>query len=161
MTTTTKLQAFEGMLQQALNARMHQVSRRRLVRNAAIAGGAVAAAGSIRLGAAQDSTPSDMMMGESPFETAVDVLNYALTLEHLESAFYRDGLAAIGEGGITGLGFDASVFEKLTMIGEHEAEHVTTLTAVITDADATELRNARRAVNEGEDVEIHPLIRTR
>jgi hypothetical protein len=30
--------------------------------------------------------------------TDIDVLNYALTLEHLEYAFYRDGLAKFGEG---------------------------------------------------------------
>jgi hypothetical protein len=59
-------------------------------------------------------------------------LNYALTLEHLESAFYRDGLAAIGVEGITALGFQASVFESLSEIGAHEAAHVTTLTDVIT-----------------------------
>ena len=36
----------------------------------------------------QDATPVAGMT----FETPVDVLNYALTLEHLEYAFYRDGV---------------------------------------------------------------------
>ena len=30
--------------------------------------------------------------------TDIDILNYALTLEHLEYAFYRDGLEVFGEG---------------------------------------------------------------
>jgi len=124
---------FEHMLQQALDTRMRQVSRRRLMRNAALAGGSLAALGTVRFAAAQEATPAGADMEDAPFASAIDVLNYALTLEHLESAFYRDGLAAIGEAGITGLGFDASVFAKLGEIGEHEAEHVTTLTGVITD----------------------------
>jgi hypothetical protein len=90
----------------------------------------VATVGHIGFASAQDASP---MAEAAPFEGPVDVLNYALTLEHLESAFYRDGLAAIGEAGITGLGFDASVFAKLSEIGAHEAAHVETLTQVITD----------------------------
>jgi len=35
--------------------------------------------------------------------------------------------------GITGLGFDASVFDKRTAIAAHEAAHVETLTQVVTD----------------------------
>ncbi len=30
----------------------------------------------------------------APFNDAIEVLNYALTLEHLEATFYREGLAA-------------------------------------------------------------------
>lgn len=77
---------------------------------------------------AQNSTPA----ADAPFAAPVDVLNYALTLEHLEAAFYRDGLKMIGKQGITDLGFDASVFDWLTAIGEHEAAHVSTLTDVVT-----------------------------
>ena len=133
MLTRSKSATYEAMLQQALDARMYHLSRRNLFRHAAVAGGALAAVGTIRFASAQDSTPETMTGDEAPFATPVDVLNYALTLEHIETAFYRDGLAMIGEAGITGLGFDASVFAKLTEIGGHEAEHVTTLTGVITD----------------------------
>ena len=52
----------------------------------------------------------------------VDILNFALTLEHLENAFYRDGLAALGDPSGTGLLFD---------IAAHEAAHVETLIAVV------------------------------
>ena len=132
----TKQHAHETMLQKMLDARMHNVSRRNVIRFAAVAGGAAATGLTIGMAGAQSSTPDAAMgeeMSEAPFETAVDVLNYALTLEHLESAFYRDGLAELGVDAFTSWGFDASVFDRLTIIGEHEAEHVTTLTSVITD----------------------------
>ncbi len=63
----------------------------------------------------------------------VDVLNYALTLEHLENAFYRDGLDEFDEDAFTDAGFDPVVREYLSAIGQHEQEHVDTLTQVVTD----------------------------
>lgn len=132
----TKQHAHETMLQKMLDARMHNVSRRNVLRFAAVAGGAAATGLTIGMAGAQSSTPDAAMgddMMDAPFASAVDVLNYALTLEHLESAFYRDGLAELGADAFTAWGFSASVFDRLTLIGEHEAEHVTTLTSVITD----------------------------
>ncbi len=127
MTTTTR----DRMLTDLMTATMN---RRRLLMNAGIGGAALATMGIAGKAAAQmDSTPmAGMEMEEAPFGSAIDVLNYALTLEHLEAAFYRDGLAMIGVDGITALGFQASVFDALTEIGEHEAAHVATLTDVIT-----------------------------
>ena len=37
---------------------------------------------------------------EAPFADVVEVLNYALTLEHLEATFYRDGHGAVRRGGL-------------------------------------------------------------
>lgn len=106
-------------------------SRRKLLINAGIAGGGLAALGTIGPALAQSAqgTPTS---SEAPFAGPVDVLNYALTLEHIETAFYRDGLAMIGVNGITGLGFQAEVFDFLSDIAEHEQFHVETLTQVIT-----------------------------
>jgi len=62
--------------------------------------------------------------------TPIDVLNYALTLEHLEYAFYRDGI------GLFTFGEDsrgASIDTNLAAIRDHEMAHVDTLTQVITD----------------------------
>jgi len=106
-----------------LNRALQQLSiatfnRRRLLASAGITiGGAALAATPLMASAQADSTPTD---GDdmSMFAEPVDVLNYALTLEHLEAAFYRDGLAAIGEAGITGLGFQASVYQQLMTIGD-------------------------------------------
>lgn len=123
---------FESMLQKALDARMHGVSRRRLLRNAAIAGGSFAAIGSVGFAAAQDATPADdAATGDAPFADGVEVANYALTLEHLETAFYRDGLAELGVDAFTALGFQPGVFDRLSEIGAHEAEHVVALTGVV------------------------------
>jgi rubrerythrin len=53
----------------------------------------------------------------------VDILNFALTLEYLEAAFYKDGLAKAGLSGAA---------KKLaTEIGDHENQHVDALTATI------------------------------
>jgi hypothetical protein len=126
--TTTRAMALDYLLTSTMN-------RRNMLITAGVAGGGLAALSAFETTVAQsmDSTPmSGMDDSGVTFESAVDVLNYALTLEHLESAFYRDGLAAIGVDGITALGFQPSVFDSLTAIGEHEAAHVTTLTDVIT-----------------------------
>lgn len=116
----------ETMLNQLMTATM---DRRRMMIGAGVATAALTtpfAFGSA--GAQMDATPED-----APFDTPVDVLNYALTLEHIEAAFYRDGLATIGREGITEWGFQDSVFDNLVLIGEHEAEHVVVLSQVITD----------------------------
>ena len=142
--TSEKRSAYEALLQKAIDTRLSEISRRGLLRNAAVAGGGLAAMGTLGFASAQDSTPAAdaTPSGDSPFETDADVLNFALTLEHLESAFYRDGLAEIGEAGITDLGFQVSVFENLTVIAEHEAAHVETLTGVVTDLGGTPVEEA-------------------
>ena len=58
----------------------------------------------------------------------IDVLNYALTLEHLEYAFYRDGI------GLFTFGTDSrgqSIDTNFAAIRDHEGAHVETLTSVI------------------------------
>ena len=66
-------------------------------------------------------------------ETPVDVLNYALTLEHLEYAFYRDGLEAFSADAFTSAGYADNVYEWFGIIRDHELEHVNVITQVITD----------------------------
>jgi Ferritin-like domain len=68
---------------------------------------------------------------ESPFETEVDVLQYALTLEHIEATFYRQGVEMFPADAYVGLGFQASVRDRIVAIAEHEASHVDFLTAAI------------------------------
>jgi hypothetical protein len=69
-----------------------------------------------------------LSMAQQDFATDVDVLNYALTLEHLEAAFYEmSGMFELGEDA-----YGNSIGEYVAVIGEHEAAHVATLTDVIT-----------------------------
>ncbi|MDQ3542190.1 MAG: ferritin-like domain-containing protein [Chloroflexota bacterium] len=134
----TKREAYEALLQKALDTRMSDISRRRLLRNAGITGGA-AALGSVGFAAAQDdATPEEGELatpdgGASPFDGPVDVLNYALTLEHLESTFYREGLAEFDSAAFEELDFQSSVFDNLSEIAAHEAAHVEALTATVTE----------------------------
>ena len=106
------------------------LSRKRFLAGsaAALAGGALMAVPGV---AKAHTTP------EPP--TDVDVLNYALTLEHLEYAFYRDGLEKFGERELEnakvfdGLGryLRRRVRENLVRIRNHEKTHVDTLVSVI------------------------------
>jgi hypothetical protein len=64
---------------------------------------------------------------QTTFATDVDVLNYALTLEHLEAAFYQlAGQYALGTDP-----FGNAINDWVAAAGEQEAAHVTTLTDVI------------------------------
>jgi hypothetical protein len=143
MDTTERQARYEHLLQRALDARLTTINRRTLLRTIAVAGSAMLAFGAAGTAVASqtDATPA-AGAADVPFAGPIDVLNYALTLEHIETAFYRDGLAAIGEAGITGLGFQPSVFEWLGVIGAHEADHVVTLTSVITQLGGTPVEEA-------------------
>jgi hypothetical protein len=72
-------------------------------------------------------------MQDLMLETPVDVLNYALTLEHLEHAFYRDGLEEFTAEDFTAAGYSANVYDYFGLIRDHERDHVDTITKVITD----------------------------
>lgn len=69
----------------------------------------------------------------------LDVLNYALTLEHLENAFYREGLDEFSDDELMSAdvlsGFDDSVRmmvpEHLRTVGDHEAAHVSAITDTV------------------------------
>ena len=74
------------------------------------------------------------MAQQSNFADDLDVFNYALTLEHLENAFYRDGLEQFDEAAFEEAGFDAPVREYLALIGQHEQDHVDAITAAIEGA---------------------------
>jgi hypothetical protein len=92
-----------------------------LTRSAFIARGAIAT-GSL-YGAGAVGSYVTQAFAQSGGGGDVDILNFALTLEYLESAFYKEGLAKAGLSGAA---------KKLaTEIGDHENQHVAALTATI------------------------------
>jgi rubrerythrin len=110
-------------------------SRRTFLRRSAAAG-----AGALALSVAGSNAA---LAHEIDDEDAsdVDVLNFALTLEHLEHAFYRDGLERFGEHDfksartLQGLAYRMrkDIRPNFETIRDHEKTHVDTLTTVIED----------------------------
>jgi len=102
-------------------------------------GGIAALAATAGLGATSTSTvaqsaPSDL-----------DILNYALTLEHLENEFYKEQLDTFSERDFQrsdlldefGFGMRFTARDYIRTIQEHEAAHVTFLTDAINAAGGT------------------------
>jgi len=85
----------------------------------------------------QESTPES-----SPFKDEVEVLNYALTLEHLEATFYRDGLEMFDNAAYEAAGYQSAVRDYVAEIGKHEAEHVEALTAAIESLEGEPVEEA-------------------
>ena len=103
------------------------VSRRRFM---ALSGGSAAAAFLAACGSDDDTTTMStaaQTSGGSETEQFgkgdIGILNYALTLEYLEAAFYADVV-------MSGL-FKGSDLATIRKFGEEEAEHVTALTAAV------------------------------
>jgi rubrerythrin len=128
---------------------IRRVQQQLTSRRGFLAGSAAAGAGALGLASGLASADHEGngngddnsgMSGGNPYSqegTDVDVLNYALTLEHLEDAFYReatlsretvtsaDALAGFSEE------FREQVYDNIQLIGEHESTHVDVLTQVI------------------------------
>lgn len=85
------------------------------------------------------ATDRSLPMYQMMLESDIDVLNYALTLEHLEAAFYEH--AADFDLGTDGFGNDIN--EWIGVVGQHEADHVNTLTQVITDLGGMPVERAQ------------------
>jgi rubrerythrin len=116
--------------------------RRRLSRRGLL-GGSLKLAGGAAVAMSLTTIPGGFsirsMVAAQELTSDLDVLNYALTLEHLEYAFYRDGvgLFSFGEDG-RGLSIDTN----LAAIRDHEGAHVETLASVITSLGGTPVEEA-------------------
>ncbi|QSZ37763.1 hypothetical protein DSL72_008862 [Monilinia vaccinii-corymbosi] len=68
--------------------------------------------------------------------TDVDILQFALTLEHLETTFYQQGFAKFPDADFAAVGLTPQDITNLKMVAMTEATHVTTLTGAISAAGA-------------------------
>jgi rubrerythrin len=83
-----------------------------------------------------------MQAQDAPFNDVVEVLNYALTLEHLEATFYREAVELFDDTAYVAIGFQSGVRERIVAIAQHEQDHVDTLTAVIEQLDGEPAQEA-------------------
>jgi hypothetical protein len=65
-----------------------------------------------------------------------DILNYALTLEHLEDTFYREALAKYTVADFMSAGFDNATYQRIKTVSGDEATHVSFLTGALAAAGA-------------------------
>ncbi|WWD21216.1 hypothetical protein CI109_105700 [Kwoniella shandongensis] len=69
------------------------------------------------------------MAADAP--TTTQVLQYALTLEHLEKKFYADALEKFDESAFEAAGYPNWVRGRLSQIAGHEADHVSLLSTAL------------------------------
>lgn len=69
--------------------------------------------------------------------TDADILQYALTLEHLENAFYKGALTSMPESDFLAAGFTPFFYDQLKYVAHDEEAHVEFLEAGLTAAGAT------------------------
>lgn len=125
--------ATEGIVSTVTDA--DNASRRSFLQRSAVTGAGVlaVAVGGSNMALAQESDDEDV--------SDVDVLNFALTLEHLEYAFYRDSIDRFcGEDyrqsaklNQFGTRTTNDIEARFAEIRDHEETHVDTLTTVVED----------------------------
>lgn len=71
--------------------------------------------------------------------TDEEILNYALTLEHLEAAFYRQGLENFTRGDFENAGYSLDVYSQVETIAKQEETHVSFYTKALTGKEHVEL----------------------
>ena len=67
----------------------------------------------------------------------VDILQFALTLEHLENIFYKSVLQVFSKESFIQAGFSESFFTNIGFIAQDEETHVALLSSAISAAGAT------------------------
>ncbi len=117
----------------ALDQMMRAAIAQRFSRRGFFKGPVVAGAGVFALSALGGGLGA-ISVAAGPLDSDLEILNYALTLEHLEAAAYR---AINGSGVLTGRA--ATYFQSF---GQHEADHVNAITAAIKQLGGTPVQPA-------------------
>lgn len=76
-------------------------------------------------------SPTSTSLAKSLGTGDLGVLNYALTLEHLENEFYRQGVANYSSDDFVNADYPDDTFLELSNVAKHEKVHVDTLIKVI------------------------------
>jgi hypothetical protein len=79
------------------------------------------------------AVPTPLPRSDAPAITDIDILNYALTLEHLENAFYSGALAQFGNDAFVHAGLPEFARGRFAQIAQHEESHVAFLQGVLGD----------------------------
>ena len=120
-------------------------TRRSFMGDAAKVGVGAAALSAVGAGTAVGNDDSDSGPND------IDILNYALTLEHLEYAFYDEFLANHTEGEVEGSAvanyfarptLQFSTYQQIQDVRDHEEAHVDALTQTIDDLGGTPVEPA-------------------
>ncbi|SPO20418.1 related to stress response protein rds1p [Ustilago trichophora] len=82
-------------------------------------------------GAAPGLAPNSTTSGPSQKFNDTQILQYALTLEHLEATFYNQSLSKLSTSDFENAGYNASVRNQIYSIGRDEAAHVELLTKAL------------------------------
>lgn len=77
--------------------------------------------------------------------TDVDILNYALTLEHLEDKFYREALANFTQADFAAAGYDSTFYTNLNETSNDEVTHVAFLTNALMAVGAVPVKECSYA----------------
>ncbi|KAJ5135891.1 hypothetical protein N7448_004445 [Penicillium atrosanguineum] len=72
--------------------------------------------------------------------TDADILNYALTLEHLEATFYEEGLKNYTQSDFVNAGFKDPFYTNLQEVAADERTHVAFLTQALTTTGASPVK---------------------
>ncbi|KAF5006428.1 hypothetical protein FDECE_7188 [Fusarium decemcellulare] len=73
------------------------------------------------------------------------ILNYALTLEHLEDKFYREGLANFTESDFADAGYDSTFYNNIKKVSSDETAHVDFITKALKAAGITPVQECTYA----------------
>jgi hypothetical protein len=84
---------------------------------------ALAAAGLVSAAPAMQKRASELNDGV--------ILNYALTLEHLENNFYMQGLSNFTEKDFADAGYDSTFYNNIKEVSSDETTHVDFLTKAL------------------------------